>query len=389
MSIAEKLVTIAENEQKVYEAGQLKTLQDSEYMNAKVSGTTIAVNDVSPIEHNVGCKLSSKNLIPFPYYETSKTENGITWTVNADGSITANGTATGLSSFQIVKDSWTEGLSLNTGTYTLSGCPTGGGTSNYYIRFIGNDALNEGGDDFGSGKTLTINSSTPSNGIVLRVASRATASNLTFKPMLNEGSTATEYTPYVADIGGIEVSRMGANLIKFPYIETKSSINGITVTINADYSITLNGTATDSVYYRLNSVTYGAGKTYYLSGCPSGLEHGAIRVYDDTNNNFIDWGEGASFSTQEAKDGEIYIFVKEGITCSNLTFKPMLNEGTTATPYEPYIEPTTYQSTADGTVEGIKSISPNMTLLTNNNGVVIDANYLRDIDTYINNLKAL
>lgn len=34
------------------------------------------------------------------------------------------------------------------------------------------------------------------------------------------------------------------------------------------------------------------------------------------------------------------------------------------TEYEPYIEPTVYDVSADGTVEGVKSISPNMTLFT-------------------------
>ena len=53
-------------------------------------------------------------------------------------------------------------------------------------------------------------------------------------------------------------------------------------------------------------------------------------------------------------DGECYAYFK------NI----QIELGTTATDYEPYTEPTTYQSTADGIVEGIKSISPNMTLLT-------------------------
>lgn len=39
------------------------------------------------------------NMIPSPYSATSHTENGITWTADADGSVTANGTATGLSRF--------------------------------------------------------------------------------------------------------------------------------------------------------------------------------------------------------------------------------------------------------------------------------------------------
>ena len=62
MSIAEKLQTIAENEQKVYNSGKLAVLKDSKYMNANVNGTVIAVNDVSPIEHELGVSVRSKNL---------------------------------------------------------------------------------------------------------------------------------------------------------------------------------------------------------------------------------------------------------------------------------------------------------------------------------------
>ena len=39
--------------------------------------------------------LGAKNFIPMPYADTTKTVNGITFTVNSDGSITVNGTATG------------------------------------------------------------------------------------------------------------------------------------------------------------------------------------------------------------------------------------------------------------------------------------------------------
>ena len=60
--------------------------------------------------------------------------------------------------------------------------------------------------------------------------------------------------------------------------------------------------------------------------------------------------------------------------------------GSTPTTYEPFKEPTTYQSTADGIVNGITSIAPNMTLLTNADSVVINANYYKDPDIVISNL---
>ena len=63
-----------------------------------------------------------RNLIPYPYYDRTKTVNGVTFTVNNDGSITAEGTATANADFDL-----TDGVSLdfylNPEKYILSGCP--------------------------------------------------------------------------------------------------------------------------------------------------------------------------------------------------------------------------------------------------------------------------
>lgn len=73
----------------------------------------------------------------------------------------------------------------------------------------------------------------------------------------------------------------------------------------------------------------------------------------------------------------------------------MLERGGTATDYISYVDPSTakvtrygadendnsqtYTPNADGTVEGITSLSPNMTLLTDTEGTVINCTYNRDI----------
>lgn len=54
MSIAEKLVTIAENEQKVYEAGQKSMVDESKIIEATVTGKErISLSDVSEIPHKI------------------------------------------------------------------------------------------------------------------------------------------------------------------------------------------------------------------------------------------------------------------------------------------------------------------------------------------------
>ena len=58
-----------------------------------------------------------KNLITYPYYNTSKTDRGITFTVNEDKTITANGTAESTLYFIIRQ----KDLALSKGTYYFSG----------------------------------------------------------------------------------------------------------------------------------------------------------------------------------------------------------------------------------------------------------------------------
>ena len=73
-----------------------------------------------------------------------------------------------------------------------------------------------------------------------------------------------------------------------------------------------------------------------------------------------------------------------------------LEEGTTATAYTPYVPDLTavkvikskasgeavseYTTTSDGTVNGVTSLYPTTTLMTDTGGVIIDCEYNRDIN---------
>ena len=59
--------------------------------------------DSTDNKYKIPIKCCSKNLIPYPYYNTTKTENGITFTDNGDGSITVSGTATEYVAFNFVQ----------------------------------------------------------------------------------------------------------------------------------------------------------------------------------------------------------------------------------------------------------------------------------------------
>ena len=71
----------------------------------------------------------------------------------------------------------------------------------------------------------------------------------------------------------------------------------------------------------------------------------------------------------------------------NVAFKNFQIElGTTATEYEPFKEPASYTPTPGGTVEGVTSLYPSTTLLTDTEGIIITAEYNRDLNKVIESL---
>ena len=139
---------------------------------------------------NIGVTVCGKNLLKYPYAETTKTENGITFTDNGDGTITVNGTAAGNSHFRF--ETSNAPLDIPAGlTVTLSGCPSGGSTSTFRVQ------MNNGGSgvgDYGESKTFIT-----AEGAVygyIQIFSGFTANNLVFEPQLEIGTIATDYEPY-------------------------------------------------------------------------------------------------------------------------------------------------------------------------------------------------
>lgn len=133
------------------------------------------------------------NLIPT--YTEDASRNDLTLKVNADGSMTINGTASATTVFAAPESTWQwDGLE----DCWLSGCPQGGNTSNgYSLRIDGQSAYSN--YDTGSGKQLAANLGDLRNkplyfNIVIRAGT--VCNNLTFKPMLNKGLSAQPFKPY-------------------------------------------------------------------------------------------------------------------------------------------------------------------------------------------------
>lgn len=170
--------------------------------------------------------------------------------------------------------------------------------------------------------------------------------------------------------GIIEVK--GANLIPKRSTATTS---GVTATVSDDGTITFSGTTTKAYNYYLYNGKIPAG-SYYLSW-NSSIVGGFRYVYNATARKVILEGDG-KITLETESDIAIYITQPNIDRAVSGSIRPMFNEGSTALPYEPYIEPTTYAADENGNVN-VTSVYPTTTLIADN-GVIISVEYNRDIN---------
>ena len=158
-------------------------------------------DNVRPISGWTGVTLTrcGKNLLP--NNNSTQTTSGITFTVNADGSITANGTATATAILTLATSTSNPELrdALLGNKITISGCPSGGSSKTYDLRIYQYADANSYLMDYGSGKTATFtNAELPFN-IAILIRSGVKVNNLVFRPQIELGSTTTAYEPYQGD----------------------------------------------------------------------------------------------------------------------------------------------------------------------------------------------
>ena len=282
--------------------------------------------------------VTGKNLLPYSEQASEITSRGITMRDNADGTYTFNGTADGS------RSPWFNTMlspALVSGWYTLN--PQGMKADNNCMTTIYKAPT------YYTTKGNTANSfyMEESNGpfmLAFQFASDTVLENVTVKPILTRGQESFEFEPYRGEtITPDEVElygdahAVGKNLI--PTFEGSASINGISVSINTDGSITLNGTATANAYFYMPDMMIKAG-TYTLS-TGGNLAGGTSLVLRTRSGNvwLINIQAGSKSKTEAVSysgAAQAYIAVASGTTLSNLTLYPQLEAGSEATAYEPY-----------------------------------------------------
>lgn len=350
------------------DAGYLTEHQDISNLVVKKEGKGLSSNDYTSEEKTklggVGTS-QGRNLIPYPL--TNRITNGITYTVQSDGSVLANGTASAENNAYYNFAYKT--LKLGDTSYTLSceGLPK----SVYvyvYDETIGKAVANV--SDTPVAKTF-VGDSTHTYSLSINVGKGTPVFNLAIKPILEMGTIAHTYEPIsesnvnlkdaIDKISTSQGSSQGRNLISYPYYNgTSYESNGVTYTVNeVDGTITVDGKATKESDFRLISPydtsdrkILELGQTYTLSdgvnqpntsGYQAPVYFQFVRI--DTTKNDFNYGISTNYGnmTWTASDANllqygIRIVVRSGVTVDNVVLKPMLEIGAIAHSYEPTTE---------------------------------------------------
>lgn len=311
------------------------------------SGSVITVND-SAHRKLTGLKLygkttqaqtTGKNLLRST--ATSRTVNGVTFTVNADGTITINGTATENTWFAINTD-----MGLQPGDYILSG-NTGGEKNKYflYVSINGNnkECLNsEVGFTVADGDTNTAYfvvyaGVTLNNHKVYPMIRLASVTDATYEPYSGGyASPSPNWAQPLINVGAgsdISVKVRGKNLLK--NIATNSGYNGITFTVTGDGGIKVTGTASALTTLTITERDFLSAGKYLMLPSRFGRTYvdviaGGAQVVQSQVEQVM------SFTIKEGDNAYARIVVPEGETVEAVIYPAVYRASTADLTYEPY-----------------------------------------------------
>ena len=339
------------------------------------SGSALLIDDVSPVTHEMGVKVRGKNLLPYPYFDSSKSSEGATITVNGDRSISFSGIPTSYVRFVLYKGN----ALVKSGTFTISV----GNLTNVSTTLFIYDGSGATLKTYSFIKSVTVNADDYPTAATWNITMARAASNQqingTAYPQIELGTTATDYTPYVPDLTAVKVTRCGKNLFD------KDNANILNTYFTADGVLNTNSTTTKSVW-----IPCSPNMTYTVSKMASARFAVGFTNEEPMNGvtvNNVTFLPTATKITVTSGNSDKYIIVwfyhssyDTSVTVEEILASMQIELGTTATEYEPYKIPTEYTPTADGTVNGVTSLYPNTTLMTDTEGIIIDCEYNRDIN---------
>ena len=140
-----------------------------------------------PVQEGTGTPYPAgggKNLFNPAWMPEKAMSYGVTWTITPDGTVTANGTANGTTYYNSDK------FSLPAGTYTISAM------SHFRISILNKDADGAMIATQAVGRPHTFTVENDIQNATLFFAASGTLDNVSAKPQIEKGATATAYSPY-------------------------------------------------------------------------------------------------------------------------------------------------------------------------------------------------
>ncbi len=352
-------------------------------LKGNLSGEVVSAKDVSPAEHELNIKASSKNLF--------KTTNYGLGSHNTSG----GGLSNALKNYAMTTDF----IYLPSGKYILSNIE---GAHLRYISLYNLDK--QWTSNIWTGRAKTFKFTIQEDCYVRIDIERADSVDIDnydtfmheYQFMLEAGTTATTYTPYLTemDIDAATLSAYGKNLfnndvslvkqltrtVKAGTVSTKNS--GCEIHLPAgEYTLTDKNTPLDKNYYIYITINDKDGN--YVSGVTKdkyNKEYGK-----KVDEYWIAGTDTTSPLTFKLKEGDV-VFLHNATGASVETTKNIFNQlniqleaGGKGTEYEEYKAPSEYDIYLDGTVPGVGSVYPSTTLMTDTPGVLIECEYNRDI----------
>lgn len=289
---------------------------------------------------------SGKNLLPS--INTTRTRNNVTFTHNDDGSISLSGTASADTAYPINVNSTgnSRNVNLSAGSYIVSGGSATSPTTVYMQAYYG---VTGGADQYTTG-AFTL-SADGTMGAYIYVKSGVNTSGKTIYPMVEAGSTATDYEPYVGGTaspnpdypqaietvtGGQTVAITGKNLFG-GLTEYYVSYCSYTLANNILTITPADTTHNPGVGFLLGA-SIPSGTTIHLSSATSiGT---ATQLRDSSNAVVANFGSGTDTTRTLSGTAERIVFNWQS-TGSTTPFTVDLSTlqievGSTATSYEPY-----------------------------------------------------
>lgn len=336
-------------------------------IKGNLSGAVVVADDISPVEHTPKIWVHGKNLLNIP---DTTVEGNYAWCNKVIGS------------FELAPGTYTLSVDfLQNGTDLSKPSISARKYESVTVQYASTSSTEESGR-----LKLTFIIPDDEKGFTLYAYSNVTANTLETSCVfsnfqIEKGSIATEYTPYI-DASAVELTRCGRSI----FSKSQQIVSGE----NKPWTSLLVAAV------KVPPGEYVASCRFKQIGTDKSTVSMSVRTYNDFSVPFGDASSSAiegnllkQFTVTPGSGGfQIFLYSNQPniALTTECSFENICVEvGTKATGYEVY-KGEKFTPNADGTVPDITSLSPNMTILTDTEGVIVECEYIRDSNKVIEKL---